>query len=178
VAVHRIGEEGAFVATDTTFVIDNPQTGLFRLAVQGDWTNGGLISAHVAVERTVNRLGQPTATDRIEQDDLIPIPVDVPAGVSQAVFELFWQQNWARYPTNDLDMLIFRPDGTLLLSDGNPPGATLNSPERAVVPNPAPGRWTVVVDGFTVWDTNRGPRSGSDRFVLRVSADGGPITGN
>ena len=52
---------GVFVAADTTFVVDNPQTGLFRLAIQGDWTNGGLISAHVTVERTVNPLGAPTA---------------------------------------------------------------------------------------------------------------------
>jgi hypothetical protein len=177
VAVHRLGQ-GVFVATDTTFTIDNPQTGLFRLAVQGDWTNAGLISAHVAIERTVSPLAAPTATDRIAQDDLIPIPVDIPAGVSQAVFELFWQQNWGRYPTNDLDMLLFRPDGTLYVVGGVPPGATLNSPERVVVPNPQAGRWVVVVDGFTVWDTNRGPRSGTDRYVLRVSADGNPITGD
>jgi len=108
--------------------------------------------------------------------DIIPIPVEIPAGVSQAVFELFWQQNWGRYPTNDLDMLIFRPDGTLYLSGGFPPGATLNSPERVSVLHPAAGRWLVVVNGFTVWDTNRGPRSGTDRYVLRVSADGTPIT--
>lgn len=175
-AVHRIGTGGVFVAADTTFVIDNPQTGLFRLAVQGDWTNGGLISATVIVERTVNSLGEPTASGRIAQDDVITVPVDIPAGVSQAVFELFWQQNWGRYPTNDLDMLIVQPNGTLLLSGGVPPGATLNSPERATVTNPVAGRWLVVIDGFTVWDTNRGPRSGTDRFVLRVSADGTPIT--
>jgi subtilisin family serine protease len=175
VAVHRIGTGGVFVATDTTFTIDNPQTGLFRLAVQGDWTNANVISAHVAIERTVTPLGEPTATDRIEQDDLVPVPVDIPAGASQAVFELFWQQNWGRYPTNDLDMILFRPDGSLYLVGGAPPGATLDSPERVVIANPPAGRWIVVVDGFTVWDTNRGPRSGTDRFVLRVSADGTPI---
>jgi len=173
VAVHRIGESGVFVATDATFVVDNPQTGLFRLAVQGDWTNNSLISAHVEVVRTANPLGDSTAAGPIAQDDVIPITVDVPAGVSQAVFELFWQQNWGRYPTNDLDMLIVQPNGTALTS-----GATLNSPERVVVANPAAGRWTVLVDGFIVWDTNRGPRSGTDRFVLRVSADGKPIQGD
>ncbi len=176
-AVHRIGQ-GVFVPGDTTFVVDNPQTGLFRLAVQGDWTNGGLISAHVEIDRTINPLAQPTAAGRITQDDLVPIPVNIPAGAAQAVFELFWQQNWGRYPTNDLDMLIFRPDGSLYVSGGTVPGATEASPERVVIPNPAAGRWTVVVDGFTVWDTNRGPRSGTDRYVLRVSADGTPITGN
>src|SRR4029453_10835179 len=98
VAVHRINvpatSQGAFVPGDTTFVIDNPQTGLFRLALQGDWTNGGVISGRVVIERERNRLGPATATGPIEQDDLIPVFVNIPAGVSQAVFELFWQQNW------------------------------------------------------------------------------------
>ena len=42
-AVHRIenppGSEGVFINADSTFTIDNPQTGLVRIALQGDWTN-------------------------------------------------------------------------------------------------------------------------------------------
>ena len=102
--------------------------------------------------------------------------VNVPAGVSQAVFELFWQQNWGRYPANDLDMFIFRPDGTLLLVAGVPPGAGLNSPERAVVTDPAPGDWIVLINGFTVHDTSKGPHTGQDEFTLRVTADGSLIS--
>ena len=83
---------------------------------------------------------------------------------------------WSAVTISGGSMLIVQPNGTLLLSGGLPPGATLNSPERATVTNPVAGRWLVVIDGFTVWDTNRGPRSGTDRFVLRVSADGMPIT--
>jgi hypothetical protein len=181
--VHRINvpatSEGAFVAGDTTFVIDNPQTGLFRLALQGDWTNGGVISARVAIERVRNKLGPATATGPIEQDDLIPVIVNIPAGVSQAVFELFWQQNWGRYPTNDLDMFVLRPDLTLFVdATGVPPGATLSSPERVVVPNPAAGNWIVLVNGFTIHDTGKGPRTGRDEFSLRVTADGRPISTN
>ena len=71
-AVHRIGipagAEGAFVNGDATFVIDNPQTGLFRLALQGDWTNGGVIwggsrlSASAAVSERARRRGRSSKT--------------------------------------------------------------------------------------------------------------------
>lgn len=173
-AVDRI--EPAFVAKDTTYVIDNPQTGLVRLALQGDWTNASPISARVTIERQRSPLARRTASGVIRQDDVIPVTVNIPSGVSQAVFELFWQQNWGRFPTNDLDMVIIRPDGTLLLdSTGLPPGATESSPERAVVTNPTPGAWTVVIDGFTIHDNERGPRLGRDQFSLRVTADGRPI---
>ena len=180
-AVHRIGipagAEGAFVNGDATFVIDNPQTGLIRLALKGDWTNGGVISARFTIERERNPLGPATATGQVEQDDLIPVIVNVPAGVSQAVFEVFWQQNWGRYPTNDIDMLILRPDLTLLVdATGAHPGATANSPERVVVPNPTAGNWIVLVNGFTIHDTSKGPQTGRDEFTLRVTADGSLIS--
>jgi len=179
-AVHRIGvpagAEGAFVNSDTTFVIDNPQTGLVRLALQGDWTNASLISAQVAVERQRNPLAPRTATGPVMQDDFIPVTVEVPAGTSQAVFEAFWRQNWGRYPTNDLDIYIFRPDGTEVVdSAGNSPGASSSSPERVVVADPPAGVWTVVINGFTIHDVSGGARPGRDQFSLRVSADGKPI---
>ena len=67
------------------------------------------------------------------------------------MFELFWLQNWGRYPTNDLDMLVFDPGGNLVVDTaGIPPGASLNSPERAVIANPVAGQWTVLVDGFSI----------------------------
>jgi hypothetical protein len=40
----------------------------------------------------------------------------VPAGTQQAVFELSWLQNWARYPTNDLDLVLVSPAGTVIQS--------------------------------------------------------------
>ena len=173
-AVDRITPQ--FVAGDATFVIDNPQTGLVRLALQGDWTNASPIAARVTIERQRSLLARRTASGVIRQDDSIPVTVHVPSGASQAVFELFWQQNWGRYPTNDVDMFIFRPDGKQVVnSSGLPPGATDASPERVVVANPTPGAWTVVIDGFTIHDNERGPRVGRDKFSLRVTADGKPI---
>jgi len=43
-------------------------------------------------------------------------------------------------------------------------GATLNSPESAVIANPVPGQWTVVIDGFTVFGRR-------DKFELFVDYD-------
>ena len=181
-AVHRIesppGSGGVFVNANSTFTIEDPQTGLVRLALQGDWTNAGRISATLTIERRRSPLSRRAAEGRIEQDDVIPFVVEVPAGASEAVFELFWKQNWGRYPTNDLDMLVLDPNLAVAEDpDGNPLGSTLSSPERAVITNPAPGTWTVLVNGFTVHEEGGGSRrKGSkgrkDQFTLRATADG------
>jgi hypothetical protein len=96
--------------------------------------------------------------------------VDVPAGTTQLVFELSWEGNWGRYPTNDLDMLLLDPNYPT--SDINVDGATLNSPERAVIDNPAAGIWTAYVQGFSVQSLRPSPNGATDDFVLRVTADG------
>ena len=113
-AVHRILTpqppfppfEGAFVNADATFTIDNPQTGIVRIAIQGDWTNAGRISALLTIERQRSARSRATEVGTVAQGDVIPIKVDVPAGATEAVFELFWRQNWSRSPVNDLDLLL------------------------------------------------------------------------
>jgi hypothetical protein len=176
-AVHRIenppGSQGVFINADTTFTIANPQTGLVRLGLQGDWTNKRRISATLTIERQRRPPPVPSAMSQIRQGDLIPFYIDVPVA-TQAVFELFWLQNWGRYPTNDLDLLVVDPSGKLVLdSTGVPPGASLNSPERAVIANPVPGRWTVLVDGFSIQQHGRASgRDDKDLFTLTVTADG------
>src|SRR6185295_10673151 len=84
-----------FTAVDVTEVVDNPQTGLVRVALQGDWTNAGRISVTVTRERNLGVV--PSAFGVIEQDDVLPFDVDVPAGAASAVFEAAWLQNWSRY---------------------------------------------------------------------------------
>lgn len=170
-AVHRIenppGSEGVFVNTDSTFTIENPQTGLVRIALQGDWTNAGRISAKLTIERHRSLPTLPSAVGKIEQGDIIPFYVNVPVA-AEAAFELFWLQNWGRYPTNDLDMLVLDPAGHVVLD-----GATLNSPERAVIANPMPGQWTLLVNGFTI--QQHGGSAGhddKDLFTLTATADG------
>jgi subtilisin family serine protease len=173
-AVHRIGDGGDFVGVDTTFTIDNPQTGLVRIALQGDWTNGGPVSAKVTIDRQRSLATLPSAIGRIRQDDLVPYTIDIPAGVTEGVIELFWLQNWGRYPTNDLDMLVIDPAGHVAVdAAGNPLGASLDSPERAVLADPAPGTWTVLVSGFTIWPQGHsGHHPGKDTYTLTATADG------
>jgi len=98
--------------------------------------------------------------DRIKEGDTFFIPVTIPAGVSQAEFQLDWLLGWENYPTNDLDLILVDPNGV-----PNFAGATINSPERVSVANPAAGVWTIVVDGFQV-------NTRSDTFKLRVNLDG------
>ncbi len=172
-AVHRIVTpqppaspfDGAFVNADTAFTIDNPQNGLVRIAIQGDWTNAGRISATLTIERQRGSSARVTATGKIRQGDSIPIMVDVPSGAAQAVFEVFWKQNWSRYPANDVDMVLYDPAGHLFNQ-----GATLNSPERVTIATPAAGRWTAVISGFTI-QQHRGSDS-KDTFTFRASVDG------
>jgi hypothetical protein len=168
-AVHRIltgASAGAFVGTDTTFTIDKLQNGLVRLAIQGDWTNASPISATVTINRVRRFPTLPSTAGLIRQDDVIPYTVTVPAGKVQVTFDLFWLQNWGRYPTNDLDLTVIDPNGVEVEdAAGNPPGATLSSPERVVVDNPLPGTWRILVNGFTIQDH-------ADLFTVTAAADG------
>ena len=158
-----------------TGAVANPQTGLVRVALQGDWTNGGRVSATVTITRQRRFDGLPTTASIIEQDEIDFVEVDVPAGAGEAVFELAWKQNWARYPTNDLDLVLINPAGIANVS-----GATLASPERVAIANPAPGRWTAAIIGFTVHGTRghehgpHGPKEGpqKDVYTFRAEADG------
>ena len=148
--------------TGGTFPINNPQTGLVRVAVQGDWTNAGRISADLTIQRKKNPQGFPTAVGTIEDGEFVENDFSVPAGTAQLVVELSWDTNWGHYPTDDVDMFLF---------DANPAnpinfdGATADSPERAVINNPTPGVWAAVINGFTV-------HGNKAHFVLRATADG------
>jgi hypothetical protein len=145
--------------------IDHPQTGLVRVAIQGDWVNAGEISATVTVTRRRNNQ-QPSASSVIEQDEIEFIEFDIPDGTSKGVFELAWKQNWARYPTNDIDLVLIDPAG-----DVNAAGATANSPERVEISDPQAGRWTAAIIGFNVHGKAGGGKR-TDAYTVRVAADG------
>jgi serine protease AprX len=132
---------GAFVDRSTM------EPGLMKVTVQGDWTNNGDVGARVTIRRTDTKATF-DANDQIAPGETILIPVDIPSGTTRAAFELGWRQNWARFPTNDLDMFLCAP-GFVLHPDFS--GATLNSPEHLAVSNPAAGTWYVMVMGFGVF---------------------------
>ena len=112
-------------------------------------------------------------------DNIDAVAVRVPASAvpalaaaADAVFEVSWLQSWARYPTNDIDMILIDPLGNEVVD-----GATANSPERVTIANPTPGRWTAALIGFTVHGTRghedhlgHGPRK--DVYAFRAEADG------
>jgi hypothetical protein len=162
-----------FVADAATVEVPNPQIGLVRVAIMGDWTNAGRVSARVTITRKQKFDGLPTTVAIIEQDETDFVEVDVPAGASKAVFEVAWKQNWARYPTNDLDLVLIDPAGHI-----NDSGASFNSPERVEIANPTPGRWTAAIIGFTIHGTRGHERHGRDKgrqkdiYTFRAEADG------
>ena len=153
--------------------IERPQTGLVRLAVQGNTGNSGRLSATVTIRRERTQPSAPSAAGRIRQDDFLPFDFDVPAGTRRLEVEATWRQNWSRYPANDLDMQVVDPAGNVLTD-----GITWNSPERLTVDDPLPGTWQVVVAGFTIYradgraDVPGDPTGRVDEFALRATVDG------
>lgn len=152
-----------FVVADTSFVIPNPEPGIVRITLMGDETNAGTISADVMVTSLRNPPPSQSAGDDIQGGDNVFYIVDIPSGVSVAKFQLRWNADWSAYPTNDLDMYLFDPLGAV-----NSAGATLNSPERATINSPMPGKWTILIQGFAV------PIK-KDKFQLSVILDGRSI---
>ncbi len=154
-----------FVVADTTFDVPLPQTGLVRVAVAGDTTNAGNISCDVVVTRHNANLTAATKVGKIQQGGDTAVRVQVAPGTAQLSFLLTWLLNWGAYPTNDIDLVLVDPNGNTIFD-----GATLNSPERAVVANPTPGVWTAHIQGFQI--NSLFNIFNSDIYTLRASADG------
>ncbi|MCI0423498.1 MAG: S8 family serine peptidase, partial [Acidobacteria bacterium] len=146
--------------TGGTFAVNNPEPGILRVTVNGDWTNAGQISADVTVFSVTDPLPQFTSEGKIEQFQTLAFPVNIPTGISKAEFRLGWREDWGNYPTADLDLILVNPASVV-----NVAGATASSPEFVQVNNPAAGTWLVLVDGFEI-------HTGTDKFELRVSLDG------
>jgi subtilisin family serine protease len=167
-----------FVDSDVTVPVDDPQTGIARVVVMGNWTNAGRVSADVTIERVRSAQGLPTAWGRVAEGDSIPVEVEIPDGATEAVFELEWRYNWGRFPTNDLDLILVDPSNRQHFD-----GVTLASPERVVISTPEAGTWLALVNGFAI---NGGVRKHGrhcrhsrherpdprDIYALRVTVDG------
>ncbi len=135
-----------FLFSDTVISFDKPQTGVVRLAIMGDWTNAGAISADLEITETrKDDDDEETSEGKVEQSQTDVVYIDIPAGTAQAIFDLAWDNNWGAYPTDDLDLILLDPNGGVFFD-----GATLASPERVIVDNPVSGTWVLFIDGFTV----------------------------
>ena len=160
-----IGEGDYVVAplftTGGTFVVNDPEPGLLRVTVNGDWTNASPIAADVTILSVKhNEPHLVTAGGLIKTDQSFVYRVNIPAGATAAQFQLRWKDNWSHYPTSDIDMILIDPAAHV-----NIDGATIDSPEEVRVPTPAAGLWTIIVDGFDV-------PANFDHFELRVLVDG------
>ena len=144
-------EDGVWSFAGTPVAEQPMEPGLMKLSLSGDFVNENDVSARVRISREndAERLRKPVSRSVISQDDVFIVPVDVPAGTSQATFNLSWLRDWSRFPTSDLDLVLYDPDLNVILD-----GATLNAPERAVVANPTPGTYYAVVAGFQVDKTD------------------------
>jgi hypothetical protein len=127
------------------------EPGLMKLGLIGDYSNESPISFKVRITRENNRqpLENRVANGNIKNGDTIFVPVEIPEGVTAATFDLTWHRDWSKFPTSDLDMLLYDPNGDLAWADELDEG-TGNAPERAVIADPMPGTWTVVIEAFDV----------------------------
>ena len=125
------------------------EPGLMRLSLIGDYSNESQVSFKVRVTRENNReqSGVRVSNSVIKSGDTLVVPVEVPEGINLATFDLTWNRDWSKFPTSDIDMLIFGPDLGLISVDG----ATLNAPERAVISAPVSGTYYILIDAYELY---------------------------
>jgi hypothetical protein len=148
--------------TVTTIPFLDPEPGIMRITMLGDFTNASNVSVDVRVTSRKEPLPKTTLDGTIRQADSLVFPIDIPSGISEAVFQVKWEGDWSHYPTNDIDMYVFDPTGSPMLGLG---GATLRDPEQITVQMPKAGTWYVNLQGFAV-------PTKKDKFDLSVTLDG------
>ena len=121
-----------------------------KLSLIGDYSNEAPVSFQVRIIRENYKeelsIHNRVANGPIKMAESAVIPVEIPEGTSTATFDLTWHRDWSKFPTSDVDMIIFDPTFALASLDG----ATGNAPERAIIVDPMPGTWYVLIDGYEV----------------------------
>lgn len=149
------------IESDTSFDVVNPQTGIIRAALMGDWTNVGKVSATIQISSTQRRLVRPYVRGSLRDEETDIFRLRVGRNVKQLNFELSWWGDWNSYPPHDIDLIVLDPNDEPYFD-----AATLNIPERLSIDDPARGRWTILVTGFML----HGFR---DRYELRITDENG-----
>lgn len=137
------------------------QPGYTRITIENDWTSSGPISGtfEVTVEANGNEPAPISVPGAIMTGDTQVLGVAPCPGLACRI-DLTWENDWTRYPTTDLDLVLFGLDagGSAIVLDVG--GASLRSPESNNVPFllvgededvPAVQSVAILVDGF---DTN------------------------
>ena len=100
-----IGAQGDYKVFEftvgSTHAIANPETGIMRVTVNGDWTNAGAIGASVSIFSITNPIPGFTEQGKLLDGQTLVFPVTVPPGASVAEFRLGWREDWGQFPTND-----------------------------------------------------------------------------
>lgn len=143
-------EDGTWTMTDIPPTYQPMEPGLMKVSLIGDYANESQVSFKMRVIRendTKPIPEKPIAKSVFNMGDEFNLPVKIPHGVSKATFDLVWNRDWGKFPTSDIDMLVYDPDGNLVSRDG----ATGNTPERAVITGPSPGIWTIHIEAVEVY---------------------------
>jgi subtilisin family serine protease len=135
------------VYEDQSFTVVEPNPGNIRICCEGDWTNYGDVQCSITVTETEGRDLCPIETfGIIKNGEWKTHYVEVPDGTGAVIFELWWFNDWSKYPTHDLDMYVIDPTGYTYVD-----GAQYYSPEKAVITTPIPGTYTILVFGYEMY---------------------------
>lgn len=151
--------------SDTTFTVNRPQAGVWRVTPTGDWTNKGNVSFDVDVWIEQESWPNKTAGAKLTHLEQHAYDVVVPAGTTALNVRTEWSNMAGNYPVNDIDVFLVSPSAAVTNTC-----ATSRTPELCSVANPAAGTWKVIVDGFSVSSFNT--PGGKENYTLRVDADG------
>jgi hypothetical protein len=143
-----------------TRIVNHPEPGLMRIAVNGSWRNAGDVSVDVSVTSKSEPVPQFTDQGKIVPAQSILVPFRIPAGTKQANFRLAWRTDWGNFPAADVDLHLISPSGNI-----NNEGATESNPENVSIQNPQPGNWVARIYGFDI-------PAGSDKYEFRIELDG------
>lgn len=113
-----------------------PEPGRARITFEGALQNYGEVAGSVEMWTEPLELeADEVFRGVLAHDGRAAHEVEVPAGTTAVGARLLWKHDWSRFPTVDLDMYVFGPDGIV-------PAASLDSPELVWIEAPAPGPWT------------------------------------
>ena len=142
-------EDGSWTLAGLPWANQPMEPGLMKISLSGDYSNQAPVSFKMRVirENFLRKPGKPAAKKTIAMGDLFSVPVQIAPGTRSVTFDLRWNRNWSRFPTSDIDMLVYPPDSNLAFLDG----ATLNAPERVFIPDPQPGLWLVRIQGYELY---------------------------